>query len=41
MLDLHSATWGAGETYTMQPGALRYEQYERNVAGVVRPHDLD
>ena len=34
-LDLWGATWGAGETYALQPGARRYEFYERNFAGVV------
>ena len=34
-LDLWGATWRAGETYALQPGARRYESYERNFAGVV------
>jgi hypothetical protein len=35
MLDLYGATWSASDAYTMQPGARRYEIYEKNFAGMV------
>ncbi len=35
MLDLYGATWTATDQYEMQPGARRYEIYEKNFAGMV------
>ncbi|BDA50632.1 probable cysteine desulfurase [Coccomyxa sp. Obi] len=35
MLDLYGATWTASDQYQMQPGARRYEIYEKNFAGMV------
>jgi cysteine desulfurase/selenocysteine lyase len=33
MLDLHGATWVAPERYELQPGARRFENWEKNWAG--------
>ena len=35
MLDLYGATWTGTNQYEMQPGARRYEIYEKNFAGMV------
>lgn len=35
-LDMCGAEWTSESEYRMQPGAKRYEQYERNFAAVVR-----
>jgi selenocysteine lyase/cysteine desulfurase len=32
-IDLHSATWTAGGSYELVPGAKRYENWESNVSG--------
>lgn len=37
MLDMYGATWSAEHAYTLQPGARRYEIYEKNFAGMVSP----
>ena len=41
-LDLHGATWGPQpDTYTMDPTAMRYEQYEICFAAKVSPCERD
>jgi cysteine desulfurase / selenocysteine lyase len=35
LLDLHAATWVARDTYELQPGARRFENWECNVPGKV------
>jgi selenocysteine lyase/cysteine desulfurase len=35
LLDLHAAEWVAHDRYTMRPDARRFENWEKNVAGMV------
>ena len=36
MIDLWGATWEGRDSYRLQPGAQRYEFYEKDFAGIVR-----